>query len=62
MSNDIVYSTQAFLFSQLSTTLSKDLTINLGFSTNKQVYEYKRLSDMNPIFQRRSIDAPFIPR
>jgi iron complex outermembrane receptor protein len=62
MSNDIVYSTQAFLFSQLSATISTDLTINLGFSTNKQVYEYKRLSDVNPIFQRRSIDAPFVPR
>lgn len=62
MSNDIVYSTQAFLFSQISTTLVKNFTINLGFSTNKQVYEYKRLSDINPSFQNRSIEAPFVPR
>ncbi|MFK4985703.1 hypothetical protein ACI4B7_28160, partial [Klebsiella pneumoniae] len=51
-----------FLFSQLSTTLVKNLAINLGISTNKQVYEYKRLSDMNPSFQNRSIEAPFVPR
>jgi iron complex outermembrane recepter protein len=62
LSDDIIYSRQAFLFSQLSTTILQKLKINIGFSTNMQAYEYKRLSDNNGFFNKRNIQAPFVPR
>jgi iron complex outermembrane recepter protein len=62
ITHDMVYSQQAFLFSQLSTTMLQKLKINIGFSSNMQLYEYKRLSDNNAVFNRRNILAPFVPR
>ncbi|MEN9598453.1 MAG: hypothetical protein RL596_764 [Bacteroidota bacterium] len=62
LSDDIIYSRQAFFFSQLSTTILQKLKINIGFSSNTQVYEYKRLSDNHAVFSRRNIQAPFVPR
>lgn len=59
---DMIYSRQGFFFSQLKLSLGSRLTATLGFSMNHQAYAYKRLTDPQPVFQQRTINASFVPR
>ena len=60
--NDLLFSKQAFFYSQIKYRLFSRLTVTAGFSVNHQSYEYKRLSDPQPVSAKRIISAPFVPR
>ncbi len=62
ISKDFIYSKQQFLFSQLKFIVANKLTLTAGFSINSQLYDYKRLTDPQPTFNTRKINAPFVPR
>ena len=62
ISKDVVFSKQQFFFSQLKWQVVKKLLVTAGFSSNQQLYDYKRLSDAQPILNSRIINAPFVPR
>jgi iron complex outermembrane receptor protein len=62
ISKDFVFSKQQFFFSQLKWQVVKKLLITAGFSSNQQLYDYKRPSDAQPILNTRTINAPFVPR
>lgn len=61
-SKDVVYSLQDFCFSQIKVPISSQLIATAGFSINHQSYHYKRLTDLNTSFSKRTINAPVIPR
>lgn len=61
-SKDVVYSIQNFYFSQIKFPITRKLLATAGFSINHQSYHYKRLTDLNASFTKRTINAPFIPR
>ncbi len=61
-SKDVVYSLQNFYFSQIKFPITRQLLATAGFSINHQSYHYKRLTDLNAAFTKRTINAPFIPR
>lgn len=61
ISQDMVFSKQQFYFSQLQLQFNR-FSITAGFSNNVQTYQYKRLIDLNASFNRKKIQAPWIPR
>lgn len=62
ISKDFIYSRQGFLFSQIKMSITPKLIVTAGFSVNNQLYDYKRLSNLETTFTTRKIDAPFVPR
>ncbi len=60
--NDIVYTRQGFLFTQLSYKPTQKLLVNAGVSLNQQLYEFKSLLLMNQPFMNRKIQSPISPR
>ena len=62
ISKDVVFSKQQFFFSQLKFQIAHKILITAGFSTNQQLYNYKRLTDLQPNLNTRVISAPFVPR
>lgn len=59
---DNVYARQWFAFSQIQLTLLDKWTFTAGLSLNNQSYRYKRLTDVNSAYVRRSISAIVTPR
>jgi iron complex outermembrane receptor protein len=62
ITKDFIYSKQSFFFSQLKFRIAHKLSISAGFSVNRQLYEYKRLTEVQPVLNTRKINAPFVPR
>lgn len=62
IAKDFVYSKQQFYFSQLKLQITQKILVTAGFSVNQLLYDYKRLTDAQPISNTRKISAPFVPR
>lgn len=58
---DDVYIDQWFAFTQVQLS-GKHFNVSAGFSANNQNYRYKRLTDANPTFTKRTTDVVVMPR
>ena len=59
---DKVYANQWFGFSQMQYTLGDKWNFTAGISLNNQSYRYKRLTDANAVYTKRSINVVVTPR
>jgi iron complex outermembrane receptor protein len=59
---DNVYANQWFAFSQMQVTLHDKWVFTAGLSLNNQSYRYRRLTDVNSSYVKRSISAIITPR
>jgi iron complex outermembrane recepter protein len=58
---DDVYINQWFAFTQVQLS-GKRFNMSAGFSANNQNYRYKRLTDVNPTFTKKTTDVVIMPR
>lgn len=61
-SQDMIYSSQQFYFSQFQMKWNNHFAITAGVSQNVQSYQYKKLTNITSPFFNRTILAPWIPR
>lgn len=59
---DKIFAVQWFLFSQLQYAYRERLFITAGISTNQQLYQYKRLTEIGSSYARKQISGVITPR
>ncbi len=59
---DVVFINQSFLYSQLQWVWQNKWYLNAGLSINKQIFRYKRITDNQPDFTPKEVEAMVTPR